>query len=410
MTEQARSPWQLAMDIFLAKRLHRFGLWVVAVVVLLAVYAPFLAGEVALVWWHHGVSLPVLADLFNRRSYPKYHDLLFNVVAVLLPFLALGWWRWRTAGGRKMRLAIVIVVAAFAACQVPCIPRSGAGWQAVWDDRPTTNRTSLTAATLRESGAISGRGWLLPPIPHRSDATYQGAVLKTPGERNVNTGARFLLGTDAQGHDVAALMLHGARISLTVGLLATGLSLLIGLIIGAVSGYFGGWVDLLLQRVVEIMMCFPTFILVLAVVAMTSRDIFIIMVVLGLTGWADTARLVRGEFLAQAVRDYVVAAEAMGLPRWRIMFRHILPNTAAPLLITATFGIAGAIGIESGLAFLGLGDPTVASWGGLLNQGRENIRYAWLIYTPGLAIFVLVLVLNLIGNGLREALDPLAQR
>jgi len=410
MTEQARSPWQLAMGIFVAKRLHRLGLWVVAVVVLLAVYAPFLAGETALVWWHDGFSLPILADLFNRRSYPKPHDLLFNVVAVVLPFLILGWRLWRADGWRKLRWSVVIVIVACAACLVPCIPRSGTSWQALWSDRPTTARTSLTAAALQEAGTVSTPAWLLPPIPHRSDATYQGALLKAPGERYAATGARFWLGTDAQGHDVAALMLHGARISLTVGLLATGLSLLIGLIIGAVSGYFGGWVDLLLQRVVEIMMCFPTFILVLAVVAMTSRDIFIIMLVLGLTGWADIARLVRGEFLAQAVRDYVVAAEAMGLPRWRIMFRHILPNTAAPLLITATFGIAGAIGIEAGLAFLGLGDPTVASWGGLLNQGRENIRYAWLIYTPGLAIFVLVLVLNLIGNGLREALDPRAQR
>jgi peptide/nickel transport system permease protein len=120
--------------------------------------------------------------------------------------------------------------------------------------------------------------------------------------------------------------------------------------------------------------------------------------------------LVRGEFLSQAVRDYVVAAEAIGLPRWRIMFRHILPNTMAPLIITATFSIAGAVLTESGLAFVGLGDPTSPSWGLLLNEGRENINYAWLIYAPGFAVFVLVTCLNLIGNGLRDAFDPKSER
>jgi peptide/nickel transport system permease protein len=162
--------------------------------------------------------------------------------------------------------------------------------------------------------------------------------------------------------------------------------------------------------VVEIMMCFPTFILILTVVAMLGRDIFIIMTVIGLTSWAGTARLVRGEFLAQSVRDYVFAAESLGLPRWRIMFRHILPNAVGPLLISLTFGIAGSVGMESGLAFIGLGDPTAPSWGVLLDQGRENIRYPWLIYTPGLAIFVIVMTLNLLGNNLREAIDPKQQR
>jgi peptide/nickel transport system permease protein len=183
-------------------------------------------------------------------------------------------------------------------------------------------------------------------------------------------------------------------------------SFLIGLLIGAASGYFGGWVDLVPQRITEIMMCFPTFILILTVVAMLDRDIFKIMLVIGLTGWAGTARLVRGEFMVHAVRDYVTAVEALGLPRWRIMFRHILPNAVAPLLISLTFGIAGSVGAESALSFVGLGDPSAPSWGVLLEQGRENIRYPWLIYTPGLAIFAIVMTLNLLGNNLREAIDP----
>ena len=137
--------------------------------------------------------------------------------------------------------------------------------------------------------------------------------------------------------------------------------------------------------------------------------LIVIMLVIGLTGWAGIARLVRGEYLAQSVRDYVAAGQALGLGPWRIMFRHILPNALTPLLITATFGVAGAVGSESGLSFLGLGDPTIASWGTLLEQGRQNIAYWWLIWLPGMAVFALVSALNLIGNGLREAIDAAAE-
>jgi peptide/nickel transport system permease protein len=275
--------------------------------------------------------------------------------------------------------------------------------QAMWKPRPfsdaTIERWNELAPEKRPFAVFA-------PVKHRFDATYAGAILQAPGVSNPATGGTYWLGTDAGGHDVLTHLFFGARISLTVGLVATGLSFFIGIIIGAVSGYFGGRVDMLLQRIVEIMMCFPTFILILSVVAMLGRDIFIIMAVIGLTSWAGVARLVRGEFLAQSVRDYVVAAEALGLPRWRIMFRHILPNAIAPLLISATFAIAGSVGAESGLAFIGLGDPTAPSWGVLLEQGRQNIRYPWLIYTPGLAIFIIVMTLNLLGNNLREAIDP----
>jgi peptide/nickel transport system permease protein len=204
-------------------------------------------------------------------------------------------------------------------------------------------------------------------------------------------------------------MLFGGRISLTIGFVATGIAMAIGILIGAVSGYFGGWVDLLLQRVVEIMMCFPTFILILIVVSALGRDIFIIILVQGLTGWAGDARLVRGEVLVQSSRDYVLAGRALGLGRMRIMFRHILPNCMTPLLIGAVFGIAGAVLGESGLSFIGLGDPNAPSWGQLLNQGRENIHMSWLIWTPGLAVFALVSALYLVGNGLRGAFDPKAR-
>jgi peptide/nickel transport system permease protein len=214
------------------------------------------------------------------------------------------------------------------------------------------------------------------------------------------------LGTDQIGRDILALMLFGARISMTVGLLSTGIAMCIGVVIGAVSGYFGGWIDILLQRIVEIMMTFPAFILILIVVSIFGRNIFFIVAVIGLVGWAGTARLTRGEFLSQMGREYVLACQALGLPRWRIMFRHILPNALTPLLIAASFSIAGAVLAESGLAFLGLVESTTPSWGLILNSGRDKIEYPHLLYAPGIAIFILVYTLNTIGNGLREAFDP----
>ncbi len=384
----------------------RIALGFLVLLILVAVYAPFLCGETALVWrdadgWH----FPVFADLFNRWSYDKPHDLLFNVVALQLPFLLLGGWllRDRLRLTRRVLLGAAVVVVTFLACVIPWIP-AGDDWRSVWRKRIQPTQTFEYVAERRERDDTV---WaLFPLVPHRFDAPVSGASLLPPGAKDPTSERRFWLGTDSAGKDCLAQLIFGARISLTVGMVATGLSLLIGTILGAISGYFGGWIDLAIQRLVELMMTFPTFILILVVVAMMGRDLFLIMIVIGLTGWAGTARLVRGEFLAQSVREYVLAAEALGLSRMRIMFRHILPNAVTPLLISATFGIAGAVGAESGLAFIGMGDATVPSWGILLEQGRQNIRYAWLIYAPGLAIFLIVVALNTVGNALREALDP----
>jgi peptide/nickel transport system permease protein len=385
----------------------RFGVATLAVMVLIAIYAPFIAGEVALVWRDaDGISFPVLNDLFNQNSYRKPHELLFNVAAILLPFLILGWLLLRKRCDRYPLYAIMITLVTWIVLMVPIIPQKDGSFAAGWKGRGLPTAT-VERHRADQGGEISA---MFPPIPLRFDRPYAGQVLKKPLTVNPETGTRFWLGSDASGKDVLSYLIFGARISLTIGLFATVISMFIGIIVGGISGYFGGKVDMLLQRVVEIMMCFPTFILVLVIVAMTRRDIFIIMLVLGLTGWAGIARMVRGEFLAQSVRDYVVAGEALGLPRWRIMFRHILPNVLTPLLISATFGVAGSILAESGLAFIGLGDPTAPSWGMLLDQGRSFIRYAWIIYAPGTAVFLLVTALNLIGNGLSEALDPRRQR
>ena len=202
---------------------------------------------------------------------------------------------------------------------------------------------------------------VFPIIPHAYHRTYD--VLAEPGAVSSQTGTRYVLGSDDRGFDVLSRLIYGTRISLTIGLVATGISLFIGVIVGACSGFFGGWVDLVLQRAVEIMMTFPTFVFLLVVVAMLDRNIFLIMAVIGFTSWAGTARLVRGEFLAQSAREYVLAGRVLGYSGARLMFRHILPNIATPLMINAAFGIAGAVLVESTLAFLGLGDPNAPSWG-----------------------------------------------
>jgi peptide/nickel transport system permease protein len=195
---------------------------------------------------------------------------------------------------------------------------------------------------------------------------------------------------------------------LKVGFVAVGLATLIGLIIGAMAGFYGGWVDFWLMRLVDLMLCFPSFFLILAVIAILEPSIWNIMVVIGLTGWMGVARLVRAEFLSLREREFVVAARALGASDVRLMVRHMLPNALAPVMVSATLGVAGAILTESALSFLGLGvQPPIPSWGNILTAGKDNIEIAWwLSLFPGLAILITVMSYNLLGEGIREAIDP----
>ncbi|GAB4164005.1 MAG: ABC transporter permease [Geothermobacteraceae bacterium] len=221
-------------------------------------------------------------------------------------------------------------------------------------------------------------------------------------------GPGHLLGTDDLGRDVLVRLCYGARISLLVGFVAVGIATAIGIIFGALAGYYGGVWDAVIMRFVDIMLCFPSFFLILAVIAFLEPSIWNIMIIIGLTGWMGVARLVRAEFLSLREREFVLAARVLGASDLRVILRHILPNAMSPVLVHATLGVAGAILTESALSFLGIGvQPPTPSWGNMLIAGKQTLGTAWwLSVFPGLAILLTVLGYNLLGEGIRDALDP----
>ena len=234
-----------------------------------------------------------------------------------------------------------------------------------------------------------------------------------PNELNLNQilhapSSEHLMGTDALGRDVFTRLLYGARVSLWVGFIAVGISSFIGITLGLISGYFGGIIDEIIMRLVDIMLCFPSFFLILAVIAFLEPSLTNIMIVIGFTSWTGLTRLVRAETLSLRERDFIAAAKLSGASKIRILFIHILPNTLAPVLVSATLGIAGAILVESSLSFLGLGvQPPDPSWGNMLLDGKDVLSNApWLSFFPGIAIFITVLGYNLLGESLRDIFDP----
>ncbi len=243
--------------------------------------------------------------------------------------------------------------------------------------------------------------WFVPaPIPFSPNSEDLDAVLDGPGRRH-------FLGTDNTGRDVLARMIHGAGVSLLVGFVATGISFVIGVTLGALAGFFGGRVDFVISRVIEIVLCFPTMFLILSVIALLEPSIWKIMIIIGATSWTTEARFVRGEFLRLRDQEFVQAARSTGAGWKRIILRHLLPNSLAPVLVSTSFSVGAAILVEAALSFLGFGvQPPAPSWGNILSQAQQYQEQWWLALFPGLAIFLTVTAYNLVGEAFRDAIDP----
>jgi peptide/nickel transport system permease protein len=244
---------------------------------------------------------------------------------------------------------------------------------------------------------------MLAPViaPYAPDDINVKAILLAPSFEH-------WMGTDGLGRDVLSRMLFGGRISLLVGLVAVGISTAIGIVLGAIAGYYRGWVDTVIMRLVDVMLSIPSFFLILAVIAFLTPSIYNVMIVIGLTSWMGVTRLVRAEFLSLSGREFVQASRTLGAKDARLIFTHLLPNSLTPIIVSSVLGVAGAVLLESGLSFLGLGvQAPQASWGNILSDGKNYIQFAWwLSLFPGLAILITVLGYNLLGEGLRDALDP----
>lgn len=246
---------------------------------------------------------------------------------------------------------------------------------------------------------------LLTPLIAPYDPAIGDDILRT---RFLAPSWEHWMGTDRFGRDIFTRVLYGARISLSIGFIAVGIAVTLGTLVGAVAGYFGRMVDAVLMRLVDVVISFPRLILVITVIALFEPSIFLVIAVLGLTLWPSTARLVRGDVLSLREREFVQAAQALGIPSARIVWRHLVPNTLGPVIVAATLGIGNTILLEAALSFLGLGvPPPTASWGAMVADGRNHLIEGWWIATfPGLAIVFTVVAFNLVGDGLRDALDP----
>ena len=375
------------------------SLWLLAGLFILAVIAPLIASERPFIWADsEGTFYPWFNSLFDHNYYENGIDKFFNLLLILgTPLLGV----WYILVRRDARLGIEKRIRR-------AKMRRTSGYLIgtlflvfigiLATQRGQENRHNYDAFLSSQAKGDVVRA-VFPPIAY----TYSKQSLS---EKLQHPSAKHIMGTDRKGRDVAVRILFGIRISLSVGIIAVGIYVTIGIILGAFAGFFRGRVDMIIQRLIEIFMALPTLIVLLVLITFIEQpSIFHIMVVIGLFRWTGVARLVRGEFYRLRNLDFVTSAIALGFSTRRVIFQHILPNALGPVLVAATFGVAAAILLESSLSFLGLGDINVPSWGQTLNAGYRTGEW-YLILIPGIAIFITVTLLNLVGEGLRDALDP----
>ncbi len=383
---------------FCKRRLAYTAMWAILGLFVLAVCAPVLASNKPFLWHvdGEGWSSPWVLSLFDRNFFENGLDIFFN--ALLFPgalFLATGLWLFRRTAAdpprqrfRSRSVWVLRLACGWLVAFLLILVLSGSRAKVVYPERE--------AHLLEQGREVTA---VYPPLAH-SFRDIDLSSVRLPAS------LAHPLGTDNAGRDVLTRLIYGTRISLTVGVFAVLIYVLIGTVLGALAGFYGGWVDMVIQRLIEVVLSIPSLFLILTVAAfIDDRSIFHIMGIIAAVRWTTPARLVRGEFLRLRNLEFVTAARASGFSERVIIFRHILPNALGPVLVSATFGVAAAILIESTMSFLGLGDITVPSWGQILSTGRSTGMWT-LILAPGFAIFFTVSVLNLMGEGLRDALDP----
>jgi peptide/nickel transport system permease protein len=417
------SYWAIVVGQLKRNKVAIFGFWAIVWLLFVAIYTPVIASDRPFYYsGPEGTSWPWFADMFDRLAVPTAVDLFFNLAMLFVPigfvvFLVVRsiLRRRDTWGAKPLRRTLTVVTLlflwTFAGIVLPDSVVKKPFWKVavapglvLRSSKPVIDYHARLTEHEKEGKEVTA---YFPPVAYSYKTTRLLENTRPPDWfKGFWSIGRHPLGTDPGGVDVFATLLYGTRISMTIGVIAVSIYVTIGIILGSLAGYFGGWVDILISRFIEIMICFPLFFFVIFIVAVfEKKSIFLIMAAIGIAAWTGVARLVRGEFLTQRGREYAIAATALGIPKRRIIFRHILPNALTPVFVAATFGVAAAILTESGLAFLGLGDPGAASWGMLLNKGRLS-NLEWVILAPGVAIFFTVTVFNLLGEGLRDALDP----
>jgi peptide/nickel transport system permease protein len=334
------------------------------------------------------LSLPRIREIPTMRRVPI--DFWLAVATLVVAMLGVLWWTWRTFSADQRRQ------------QASRRAKAQSQW-AIASRHFQKNHLAMGGLVVM---LLLYLVTLLTPLIAPFDPAAQGDIIAS---RYLSPSSQHWMGTDKFGRDIFSRVLYGARISLSIGFIAVAISITLGTLVGALSGYFGGWVDGVLMRFTDMMLAFPRLVLLIVIIAMFENySIWLVVVVLGLTGWMGTSRIVRGEVLSLREREFVQAARALGMNDLRIITRHVIPNTMAPVIVSATLGIGLTILTEASLSFLGLGvQPPTPSWGNMVSDGRDALTQAWWIATfPGLAIVLTVVAFNLLGDGLRDALDP----